>query len=192
LYTLIRSSCREYAHSVFLQNLIAFSYREDYYRQRTADLIPVTEAMIVITVVKSLVILYCLSIVLAVHPAAASTTQAKQEVQQDVWLHYATDEDGTDYSFNPAKVQRLQGNLVRVWVNAKYSEKNQKYTEGQFQWEINCSKKTMRGLAATAKKKDGTSATITQSSDWSNIPAESTAENLFEITCISISKDKKK
>jgi hypothetical protein len=140
--------------------------------------------------VKSLVILYCLSIVLAVHPAAASTTPATQEVRQDAWLYYATDEDGTDYSFNPAKVERLEGNLVRVWVNAKYSENNQKYKEGQFQWEINCSKKTMRGLAATTKKKDGTSATITQSSDWSNIPAGSTAENLFEITCNS--KDKKK
>lgn len=158
---------------------------------RLNNFIPVSEAMIVIkTVVKSLAILYCLSIVLSVHPAAAATTPAKQNVQQDAWLYYATDEDGTDYSFNPTKIERLQGNIVKVWVKAKYSEKNQKYTEGQFQWEINCSEKTMRGLAANVKKKDGTSSKITQSSDWSDIPAESTAENLFEVTCTG--KDKKK
>ncbi len=87
-------------------------------------------------------------------------------------------------------MERLQGNLVRVWVKAIYSEKNPKYTEGQFQWEINCAKKTMRGLAATTKKKDGTSTTITQSSDWSSIPAESTAETLFDNVCTK--KDKKK
>jgi hypothetical protein len=158
---------------------------------QASNLIPVTEAIIVKTVLTSLVILYCLSIVSAVHPAAASTTQAAQAVQQDAWLYYATDEDGTDYSFNPAKVQHLQGNSVRVWVNAKYSEKNQKYTEGQFQWEIDCAKNTMRGLAATVKKKDGTSEAIKQASDWSNIPAGSTAENLFEITC-NKNVDKKK
>ena len=146
--------------------------------------------MIVITVVKSLVILYCLSIVLAVHPAAASTTPATQEVQQDAWIYYATDEDDTAYAFNPTNVERLQGNLVKVWVKALYTEKNKKYTEGQFQWEIDCTKKTMRGLAATVKKKDGTSEAITKISDWSSIPAESTAETLFENVCNS--KDKKK
>jgi hypothetical protein len=140
--------------------------------------------------VKSLMFLYWLSIVLAVHPAAASTTPSTQEVQQDAWVYYATDEDDTAYAFNPANVERLKGNLVRVWVKALYSEKNQKYIEGQFQWEINCAKKTMRGLAATTKKKDGTSGTITQSSDWSPIPAESTAYTLFENVCNS--KDKKK
>jgi hypothetical protein len=142
-----------------------------------------------ITAVKSLMILYCLSIVLAVHPSAASTPAA-QEVKQDAWVHYATDEDGTDYAFNPANVERLKGNLVRVWVKALYSEKNQKYTEGQFQWEINCTKRTMRGVAATTKKKDGTSDSITKASDWSAIPAESTAETLFENVCPG--KDKKK
>jgi hypothetical protein len=145
--------------------------------------------MIVTTVVKSLVILYCLSIVLAIHPVAASITPAKQEVRQDTWTYYATDEDLTAYAYNPSNMELLQDNHVRVWVKALYSEKNQKYTEGQFQWEINCSKKTMRGLAATMKKKDGTSATIRQSSDWSKIPAESTAETLFENMCKS--KDKK-
>jgi hypothetical protein len=151
------------------------------------------EAMIVISaVMKSLVFCYVFSIILVVHPAAASTTTpAAQQVQQDAWIYYATDEDDTAYAYNPTNMERLNDNLVKVWVKALYSEKNQKYTEGQFQWEINCAKKTMRGLSATAKKKDGTSATITQSSDWSKIPAESTAENLFEITC-NVNKDKKK
>jgi hypothetical protein len=188
------------AHSVILQNLIAFSGDEDYYRQRTADpiplllsnSIPLTEAMIVTTVVKSLVILYCLFIVLAVHPATASTTPpATQEVMQGAWVPYATDEDGAAYAFNPSNVERLQGNLVRVWVKALYTEKNKKYKEGQFQWEIDCAKKMMRGLAATVKKKDGTSEAISQSSDWSTIPAESTAETLYETMCTT-SKDKKK
>jgi uncharacterized protein YwgA len=76
-------------------------------------------------------------------------------------------------------------------VKALYTEKNKKYKEGQFQWEIDCAKKMMRGLAATVKKKDGTSEAITQSSDWSTIPAESTAETLYETMCTT-SKDKKK
>jgi len=146
--------------------------------------------MIVTKVVKSLVIFYCLSIVLAVHSAAASTTPAKQEVRQDAWIYYATDEDDTAYAFNPTNVERLQGNLVKVWVKALYAEKNKKYSEGQFQWEMDCAKKTMRGLAATIKKKDGTSEAITKISDWSSIPAGSTAETLFENMCNS--KDKKK
>jgi hypothetical protein len=178
--------------------LFAFSDGEDYYMQRKADSIPpgpsnsipVTEAMIVITAMKTLTSIYCLSIVLAVHPAAASTTPSKQEARQDAWIYYATDEDGTEYGFNPVNVERLEGNLVRVWVKARYTEKNKKYTEGQFQWEINCANKTIRGLAATVKKTDGTSEAITQSSDWSSIPAESTAETLFGKMCSS--KDKKK
>jgi hypothetical protein len=145
--------------------------------------------MIVITVVKSLVIPYCLSIVLAVHPAAASTPTT-QEVRQDAWIYYATDDDGAAYAFNPTNVERLQGNLVRVWVKALYTEKNKKYTEGQFQWEIDCAKKTMRGLAATVNEEGWNVEAITKSSDWSSIPAESTAETLFETMCNS--KDKKK
>ncbi len=70
-----------------------------------------------------------------------------------------------------------------------YSEKNPKYSEAKFQWEINCTKKKMRGLKANAKKKDGTSAIITESSDWSVIPSESTAETLYEKVCRK--KDKK-
>jgi hypothetical protein len=183
---------------VIRQNLVAFPDDEDYHKQRTTDpiplrlsnSIPVTEAMIVITVVKSLVILYCLSIVLAVHPAAASTTPASKEVRQDAWVYYATDDDGAEYAFNPTNVEHLQGDLARVWVKALYTEKNRKYSEGQFQWEINCAKKTMRGLAATVKKRDGTSEAITQSSDWSKIPAESTAETLFETMCNSKGKKK--
>jgi len=127
--------------------------------------------------------------VLAVHPAAASTTPAKQEGQQDAWIYYATDEDDTAYAFNPTNVERLQDDHVKVWVKALYAEKNKKYKEGQFQWEIDCGKKTMRGLAATIKKKDGTSEAVTKISDWSSIPAGSTAETLSENVC---NKDKKK
>jgi hypothetical protein len=145
--------------------------------------------MIVATFVKSLVILYCLSILFVVHPAAA-TTPAAQEVQQEAWIYYATDEDETAYAYNPTSVERLESNLVKVWVKALYTEKNKKYSEGQFRWEIDCTKKTMRGLAATVKKKDGTSEAITKISDWSPIPAGSTAETLFDNVCNS--KDKKK
>jgi hypothetical protein len=148
--------------------------------------------MIVKTAVKSLMFLYWMSLMLAVQPSAASMP-ATQEVRQDTWVYYATDEEGAAYAYNPTTLERMQGNLVRVWVKALYSEKNPKYSEGQFQWEINCAKKKMRGLSATAKKKDGTSAAITESSDWSSIPAESTAETLFEITCNNKdNKDKRK
>jgi len=146
--------------------------------------------MIVTTAVKSLMILYCFSMVLAIHPAAASTTPAKQEVQQDAWIYYATDEEDTAYAFNPTNVERLKDDHVKVWVKALYAEKNKKYTEGQFRWEIDCAKKTMRGLAATIKKKDGTSEAITTTSDWSSIPAGSTAETLFDNVCSSKGKTK--
>lgn len=143
------------------------------------------EAIIVITALKSLIFLYSLTLVFTVHPATASTPAAQdtQKNMQGTWIYYATDEDGADYALNPAKVERLQGNLVRVWVKAVYPEKNPKYTEGQFQWEIDCAKKTIRGITATTIKKDGTSATISEASDWSSIPDESTAETLYEITC---------
>ena len=146
-----------------------------------------------INTVKSLRFLYCLSvvlyIVLAVNPATASTP-AKQEVQSDTWFYYATDDEGTSYSLNPANVERLEGNLIKVWVRAVYPEKNPKYKEGLTQWELNCAKKTMRGITSSIKKKDGTSAAITAPSDWSDIPNDSTADSLFEVTCGAKGKKK--
>ncbi len=50
----------------------------------------------------------------------------------------------------------------------------------------------MRGITAYATKKDGTKEVIKQQSDWSDIPAESTAETLYGIVCKKEKKDKKK
>ncbi len=50
----------------------------------------------------------------------------------------------------------------------------------------------MRGITAYAVKKDGTKDIIKQPSDWSDIPAESTAETLFDIVCTKGKKDNKK
>lgn len=144
--------------------------------------------MVVETAVKFSMFIFCLSLVLPVHPSTASTP-AKREAPE-TWVYYASDEDGADYAFNPANVERLEGNLVRVSVKTTYPEKNPNYTEGLSQWELNCETKTLRGLTATINKKDGTTAVITQSSDWSPIPAESTAETLFEKICKSKGKKK--
>jgi hypothetical protein len=108
---------------------------------------------------------------------------ARLDATPEKWQYYASDEEETDYSYNAAAVERMQGSVIRVWVQAKYSEKNPKYSEGRFQWEIDCSAKTMRGIQAYAKKKDGTSAIVTESSDWAIIPSESTAETLYEKVC---------
>ncbi len=114
---------------------------------------------------------------------SGASSPGKEEVIKERWEHYATDEDDTGYFFNSDTLQHLKGGLVRVWVRAIYSEKNPKYREAKFQWEIDCTKKKMRGLTANAKKKDGTAAIITESSDWSVIPSESTAETLYEKVC---------
>ena len=137
---------------------------------------------------KLLTLFYCLSIVFLVHQAGASTSvdassRIKQEASKDKWEPYELDEEGTAYFYNAGTIQHLKGNLVRVWVRAIYSEKNPNYSQAEFQWEINCAKKSMRGLTANAKKKDGTLESISESSDWSLIPAESTAETLYEIVC---------
>jgi S-adenosylmethionine hydrolase len=107
---------------------------------------------------------------------------AKHDATSEKWEYYASDEENTEYSYNAGTVER-HGNTVKVWVQAKYSEKNLKYSDGRFQWEIDCQKKQMRGLQAYAKKKDGTSAVVTESSDWAIIPSESTAETLYEKVC---------
>jgi hypothetical protein len=108
---------------------------------------------------------------------------AKQEASKETWEYYASDEEGTDYSYDPSTIKRLKDGRIRVWVHALYLEKHPKYSEGKSEWEIDCTKKTMRGLTANAKKKDGTTTSIPESSDWSAIPAESTAETLYEAVC---------
>jgi len=136
---------------------------------------------------KLLTVLFCLSLVFLAYQSRA-LSPGKEEVIKERWEHYATDEDEADYFFNPDTIQHLKGGFVSVWVRAIYSEKNPKYSEAKFLWEINCTKKKMRGLKANAKKKDGTSANITESSDWSVIPSGSTAETLYEKVCGKKSK----
>ncbi len=137
------------------------------------------------TAAKLLTAFFCLSLVFLSYQSGASSPgkQEVTEVTRERWEHYATDEDDTGYFFNSDTIRHAKGGLVRVWVRAIYSEKNPKYSEAKFQWEIDCTKKKMRGLKANAKKKDGTSAIITESSDWSVIPSESTAETLSEKVC---------
>ena len=137
---------------------------------------------------KLLTLFYCLSIVFLFHQADASTpgdasSRVKQETSKDRWEPYASDEEGAGYFYNAGTIQHLKGNRIRVRVRAIYSENNPKYSQAEFQWEIDCTKKSMRGLTANAKKKDGTSESISESSDWSHIPAESTAETLYEVVC---------
>jgi hypothetical protein len=122
---------------------------------------------------------------------AVEVSPFKQESTLDKWEFYENDEDGTSYLYNASTVQNLKGGLLRVWVQAIYSEKNPKaaYRDARFLWEIDCSKKRMRGLTAYVTKKEGTKETITDPSDWSPIPAESTAETLHGIVCKK--KDKK-
>lgn len=127
--------------------------------------------------------LFSMFVVLVFCYAAFSSTPAKQEAAQDQWEFYAADEDGNRYAYNAANVERLKNNRVKVWVQSVYAEKNPKYKAGRFQWEIDCSKKRIRGLQAYATKKDGSSITLTESSDWSDIPADSTAQKLQEMTC---------
>lgn len=134
------------------------------------------------TAAKLLTVFFCLSLVFLAYQSRASSPD-KQEVVKERWEHYATDEDDTGYFFSSDTIRHLKDKLVRVWVRAFYSEKNPKYLEAKFQWEIDCTKKKMRGLKANAKKKDGTAAIIAESSDWSVIPPGSTAETLYEKVC---------
>jgi len=134
------------------------------------------------TAAKLLTAFFCLSFVFLAYQSGASSPD-KQEATKERWEHYASDEDDTGYFYNTDTIRHLKGKLVRVWVRAFYSEKNLKYSEAKFQWEIDCTKKKMRGLKANAKKKDGTAAVIAEASDWSVIPSESTAEILYEKVC---------
>jgi hypothetical protein len=135
---------------------------------------------------KLLTLLFCLSIMLITYQSEASSppaNQAKQDTLPEKWEYYAADEEDTNYFYDAGNIDHLKNNYVRVWVQALYSEKNLKYTFGRFQWELDCSKKKMRGLQANVKKKDGTFTTVTESSDWSAIPSESTGETLYNTVC---------
>lgn len=114
---------------------------------------------------------------------AGASSPFKPDPSLDKWEFYDTDEDGTSYLYNASTVEHQKGGLVLVWVQAVYTDKNPKFREGRFLWEIDCSKKRMRGRTAYVTKKDGVKETITQSSDWSPIPAESTAETLHGLVC---------
>ncbi len=135
-------------------------------------------------------LLFCVSILFLSSQSQASSpakpeasSRTKPEASKEKWKYYASDEEDVGYFYNVNDIQYLKGNLVRVWVQAIYSVKNLKYSDAKFQWEIDCTKRRMRGLKANAKKKDGTTTTIKESSDWSDIPAESTAETLYGIVC---------
>lgn len=148
------------------------------------------------TAAKLVMLFFCLSIVFLAYQSQASSpvkpevsSPLKQEPSKEKWEYYAADEEDTGFFYSPDTLRRLKGNHVRVWVRAFYAEKNQKYSDAKFLWEIDCETKRLRGISATAKKRDGTSAVVTESSDWSDIPAESTAETLYETVCKK--KDKK-
>lgn len=114
---------------------------------------------------------------------------SSQKAGEEKWISYATDEDNTEYFYNPKKIQNMPGNLVRVWVKAVYPEKKSKYREAELLWEIDCSKNILRGISAKATLRDGSPADLTKPSSWSAIPAGSTAESLHEVVC---KRDKKK
>jgi hypothetical protein len=134
------------------------------------------------------VLFFCLAIVFLPFQSEASSP-GKEKVTKERWEYYASDEEGSDYSYNPDAIGHRKGNRVRVWVRATYSDKNPAFTEGKFQWEVDCVKKRLRGISAEVKKKDGTLAVPAKSSNWSDIPSGSTAETLYDTVCKK--KDKK-
>jgi len=133
--------------------------------------------------VKLVLFLFCLTMVVLSSQSHAATPPAKQNVTQEDWQYYAADEDGANYLYDKGNVERLKGNMVRVWVQALYPASNQKYSEARFQWELNCSTKKIRGIQAYAKNRDGSKTTVTESSEWSAIPKGSTAETLYGAVC---------
>lgn len=106
-----------------------------------------------------------------------------KKTEDERWISYATDEDGIDYFYNAKKIQHMPGNIVRVWVKAVYPEKQTKYREAELLWEIDCSRNAMRGISVKATLKNGKPVDLTKPSSWSDIPAASTAESLYEVVC---------
>lgn len=115
----------------------------------------------------------------------ANTETALSSVEKsNKWVSYAIDEDDTEFFYDPNKLQKLPGNIVKIWVKAVYSEKQPKFRgEAKFLWEVNCIRKSLRGISANATKKDGAPVNTTKPSEWSDIPEGSTAESLYEIIC---------
>jgi hypothetical protein len=103
---------------------------------------------------------FCLCVVFLSYRSEASTpvgesSPVQPEMLKAPWEHYATDEDGGGYFYNTSTVKHLKGNHVTVQVRAIYSAKKPNYSQAEFLWEIDCSKKSLRGLTANAKKKMG-------------------------------------
>ena len=120
-------------------------------------------------------------------PVFAAPTK---EALNEKWEYYATDEDDIQYSYDAGNVERMKNKNVKVWVQATYPEKHPTYAGGRFQWEMDCTNRKMRGVQAYVLKKDGTTKTIAEKSDWSVIPAGSTAETLLEKACQGKGKKK--
>ena len=137
------------------------------------------------SVMKKIVkILVFLSVIALWGVAGTETAFSSLQKADNKWISYATDEDGTDFFYNLEKIQKLPGNIVKVGVKAVYSEKQSRFRgEGEFLWEVDCARKSLRGISASATKKDGTPFNISKPSEWSDIPEGSTAESLYEVVC---------
>ncbi|MBI4683749.1 MAG: hypothetical protein HY755_00940 [Nitrospirae bacterium] len=131
--------------------------------------------------VKSFFILFMLAAL--VFLSSNSSLALKTPSENEKWDDYAVDEEGNAYFYNSKNVQHMTKNIVRVWIKKFYSQQKSKVEEAKLLWEIDCSKKTMRGIQAHMKNRDKTSDTIKKPSEWSSIPSESTAETLYEIVC---------
>lgn len=166
-----------------LDTVHGFSYDSRHPHRRKAAASPSSVRTKEALMVKKSVLAIALLAVLCVAAYAVEAPPFKQDSTLDKWEFYETDEDGASYLYNASTVEHLKGGLIRVWVQAIYTDKNPKFREGRFLWEVDCSKKRMRGLTAYVTKKDGIKETITQSSDWSPIPADSTAETLHGLVC---------
>lgn len=140
---------------------------------------------------KAVKILLVLSVILIWGVAGTETAFSSLKKADDKWISYATDEDGSDFFYNAEKIQKLPGKIVKVWVKAVYSEKQTKFRgEGSLVWEVDCTRKSWRGISAKATKKDGTPFNIEKPSEWSVIPDGSTAEALYEVVCKKTGKGK--
>jgi len=137
--------------------------------------------------VKILVFLSFVILWVVAGPGTAFSSPQKADGKK--WISYAIDEEGIEYFYSPKSVLTMPFNVVRVLVKTVYSEKQSKYREAELLWEIDCSKKSLRGISAKAILKNGKPVDLTKPSSWSDIPAGSTAESLHEIVC---TKDKKK
>ena len=113
-----------------------------------------------------------------------------QKVADEQWIPYAADEAGTDFFYSPKNIQRKPGNIVSVWVKAVYPEKQSRFREAKLLWEIDCTKRSLRGISAKSARRDGTPVNITKPSVWSDIPDGSTAESLHEVVCKEPEKGK--